>query len=408
MVAHVSATDIAFAMNAVMQGVFCGIWLLGSWVFGDVRRAALHWSAFAGLSTLSFLALIVAMHQQVSLPAEYLRALGNLFGMAAMLALHRGVRLFIAAALPTGAHALAFVIVLVVSWLGLTPAYAALRVSVNSAVLAVIALAIAADLYRYGRDVVRQRHTWLLVVPLVAAAAGFSLRGGRALWGAQSVATEMITDSTVNVVSAVVYMVVALTFHATLIGLVVGRILIDLRYRSRHDGLTGLLNRRAMEETLLGQMQRSRRTGEPFTVLMLDLDHFKTINDRHGHAAGDRALKHTAAALKAELREVDALGRFGGEEFLVLMPGATVETALPVANRLRTALLTDAPRVEGAALLLSVSIGVAQWREPAEEPSRLLMRADAALYHAKLRGRDCVVVDASDIEYTARMASARR
>lgn len=106
-----------------------------------------------------------------------------------------------------GAHALAFVIVLVVSWLGLTPAYAALRVSVNAAVLAAIALAIAADLYRYGRDVVRQRHTWLLAVPLVAAAAGFSLRGVRALWGAQSVAPEMITDSTVNLVSAVVYMV---------------------------------------------------------------------------------------------------------------------------------------------------------------------------------------------------------
>ncbi len=147
----------------------------------------------------------------------------------------------------------------------------------------------------------------------------------------------------------------------------VGRILIDLRYRSRHDGLTGLLNRRAMEETLPGQMQRSRRTGEPFTVLMLDLDHFKTINDRHGHAAGDRALKHTAAALKAELREVDAVGRFGGEEFLVLMPGATVETALPVAERLRTALLTNALGVEGATLLLSASIGIAQWREPAEE-----------------------------------------
>ena len=76
---------------------------------------------------------------------------------------------------------------------------------------------------------------------------------------------------------------------------------------------------------------------------MLDLDHFKTINDRHGHAAGDRALKHTAAALKAELREVDAVGRFGGEEFLVLMPGATVETALPVADRLRTALVSRRP-----------------------------------------------------------------
>ena len=407
MLPALSATDISYAMNAVMQGVFCGIWLLGSWVFGDVRRAALHWSAFAGLSTMSFLALIVALHQPVPLSAELLRALGNVFGLAAMLALHRGVRLFIDAPLPTGAHALALVIVLVVSWLGLAPERAALRVSVNSVVMAAIALAIAADLYRYGR-VVRRRHAWLLVLPLVAAAVGFSLRGVRAVWRAESVTTEMVADSTVNVVSAMGYMAIALTFHATLLGIVVGRILSDLRHRSRHDGLTGLLNRRAMEEALFSQMQRSRRTGEPFTVLMLDLDRFKTINDRHGHAAGDRALKHTAAALTAELREVDAVGRFGGEEFLIVMPGATVETALPVAERLRTALISDPPSIDDATLLLSASIGIAQWREPAEEPSRLLMRADAALYNAKVRGRDRVVVDPSDGESIAGLATARR
>jgi len=401
-----SAIDIAFAMNAVMQGVFCAIWLVGSWVFGDVRRAALHWSAFAGFSTLSFLAVIMALHQQVSLPAEHLRALGNLFGLAAMLSLHRGVRLFVSAPLPNGAHALAFIIVLVVSWLGLTPEHAALRVSVNAIVLAAIALSIAADLYRYGRDVVRQRHTWLLALPLVAAAVGFASWGVRALWLAQSLAPAMISDNSVSLVSAIAFMVIALTFHATLFGLVFGRIILDLRYRSHHDGLTGLLNRRAMEEVLLAQMQRSRRTGEPFTLLMLDLDHFKAVNDCHGHAAGDRALKHTAAALKAELRELDAVSRFGGEEFLVLMPGATVDTAFPVAERLRTALISHPPSIDGATVLLSASIGIAQWREPAEELSRLLMRADAALYQAKLRGRDCVAVDSLDNESIAHLDRA--
>ncbi|HEX4233997.1 MAG TPA: GGDEF domain-containing protein [Caldimonas sp.] len=407
MLTQLSSTDIAFAMNAVMQGVFCGIWLLGSWVIGDVRRAALHWSAFAALSAFSFVAFIVALHQPVPLPAEVLRALGNLLGVAAMLALHRGVRLFVDAPPPTRAYALVAAVVLVVAWLGLAPALAVLRVSVYSAVLTVIALAIAADLYRYGRDVAQRPPTWLLAAPLAAAAVGFSVRGVRALWNPESVAAEMTTDSALNVASAIAYLVIALTFHATLIGLVFGRLLADLRHRSRHDGLTGLLDRRAMEETLLAQVQRSRRTGEPFAVLMLDLDHFKTINDRHGHAAGDRALKHTAAVLKAELREIDSIGRFGGEEFLILMPGATVDTARPVAERLRTALLTGALRVEGETLLVSASIGIAQWREPAEEPSRLLMRADAALYGAKQRGRDCVVVEASETEPVARLTGGR-
>jgi diguanylate cyclase (GGDEF)-like protein len=404
MLAHLSATDIAFTMIAVLQGVFCGIWLLGSWVFGDDRRAELHWSAFAGLSALAFVGFTTAMHQPVPLPAEYLRALGNLSVLAAMIALHRGIGLFIDAPLPTRVHALAVVIVLVASWLGLAPEHAALRVSTMSAVLTVITLRSSVDLYRYGRDVVRQPHTWLLSAPLAAAAAMFFLRGVRVVLHPEAVATEMVNDSGVNIVSAIAYMVIMLTFHATLMGLVIGRLLAELRYRSRHDGLTGLLNRRAMEETLLAQVQRSRRTGEPFAVLMLDLDRFKTINDRHGHAAGDHALKHTAAVLKAELREVDAVGRFGGEEFLVLMPGATVETARPVAERLRTALVTNAPQIEGATVPLSASIGIAQWREPREEPSRLVMRADAALYHAKLRGRDCVVAEASETEPIARPA----
>ena len=159
-----------------------------------------------------------------------------------------------------------------------------------------------------------------------------------------------------------------------------------------------------MEETLLLQVQRSRRTGEPFAVLMLDLDHFKAINDQHGHAAGDRALKHTAMALRAEVREIDAVSRFGGEEFLVMMPGATVQTARPVADRLRGALGRDAPLVDDQPLPLSASIGIAQWREPDEEPSRLLMRADAALYAAKLRGRNCVVAEAAETLPDARLA----
>jgi diguanylate cyclase (GGDEF)-like protein len=396
MLAHLSATDIAFAMIAVIQGVLCVVWLLGAWVIGDVRRAAQHWAAFAGLSALSFVALVTALHLPVPSPGEELRAVGNLCGIAAMIALHRGIRLFVGGRLPRRAYALAVCAALIASALGLSPAYAALRVSVNSGVLTVVALSMALDLYRYGRDVVRRRHAWMLSLPLLAAAVGFSVRGVRAVWRPESVPTEMIADSALNVGSALAYVVIALAFHAALMGIVFGRLLADLRHRSRHDGLTGLLNRRAIEEALLAQVQRSRRSGEPFAVLMLDLDHFKAINDQHGHAMGDRALKHTAAVLRAEVREIDAVGRFGGEEFLVLMPGATIGTARPVAERLRGALERDMQQADALPMPLSASIGIAQWREPAEEPSRVLMRADAALYAAKTRGRNCVVAETTD------------
>jgi len=137
-------------------------------------------------------------------------------------------------------------------------------------------------------------------------------------------------------------------------------------------------------------MQCSRRSGQALCVLMLDLDHFKSINDRFGHGVGDRALKHAAGLLRGELRDVDRVARFGGEEFLVLLPGVDSAGARPVAERLRRC-LSDVPLVlEDATISISASIGIAQWGGAAEELSRWLVRADAALYQAKSQGRNCV------------------
>ncbi|MEO7009433.1 MAG: GGDEF domain-containing protein, partial [Caldimonas sp.] len=287
-----SATDLAFLMIGVMQGVLALVWLLGSLLAGELRRATLHWAAYAGWSAVSFAFLTAALLPDAPLHAEPLRALGNLSGIVALIALQRGIWLFVGKPLRVRGHLLLLAAVLVASYLGLSPSGGRIRVSVNSAVLVLLTLGMARDLHRHARDVLRLGSPWLLALPLLAAAAGFGLRGVRAALWPHSVAAEMITDSTLNVGSALSYMVIALALHAALMALVVGRLLADLRHRSRHDALTGLLNRRAMEEAMQRQMQRSRRTGETFSVLMLDLDHFKAINDRHGHIVGDHALKH--------------------------------------------------------------------------------------------------------------------
>ena len=386
-----SATDLAFVMIGVMQGVLALVWLLGSLLAGELRRATLHWAAYAGGSAVSFAFLTAALLPDAPLHAEPLRALGNLSGIVALIALQRGIWLFVGKPLRLRGHLLLLAAVLAASYVGLSPSGGSIRVSVNSAVLVLLTVGMARDLHRHARDELRLGWPWLLAVPLLAAAAGFGLRGVRAALWPESVAAEMTTDSALNVGSALSYMVIALALHAALMALVVGRLLADLRHRSRHDALTGLLNRRAMEESMQRQMQRSRRTGEIFSVLMLDLDHFKSINDRHGHVVGDRALKHAAALLKAGLREVDSLARFGGEEFLALMPGATLEASWPVAERLRAHLDANPLALESASVALSVSIGIAQWTDPAEDSSRLLIRADAALYRAKLHGRNCVI-----------------
>lgn len=158
---------------------------------------------------------------------------------------------------------------------------------------------------------------------------------------------------------------------------------------ARIDPLTGLYNRRWLDETLSTLIEHHRSRGGQLTLLMLDLDHFKRFNDTHGHLAGDHALITVASLLKQHIRVGDQAARFGGEEFLVLLPDTDSSVAKQIASRLRHA-------VRGAAILdhkgrplprITVSIGLAEWC--AEESARsLLDRADAALYRAKREGRD--------------------
>ena len=146
---------------------------------------------------------------------------------------------------------------------------------------------------------------------------------------------------------------------------------------ARTDSLTGLANRRALEETLVGELARADRSGQPLSVVMLDIDHFKAYNDRKGHQAGDGLLRELAAAWARELRTSDTLARFGGEEFLAVLPATDSAAASAVADRLRRAMPAAA----------TISAGVATW-ETHETMVDLVARADAALYEAKRLGRD--------------------
>ena len=397
MFATMSATEVAFALVAVMQAVLALVWLIGGGWAGEVRRAAWQWAAYAGLSALSFALLMLAMRSAeldpgALLRAELVRAAGNVSGVVAVMALRRGIWIFLGRSLVPSILPWLLVAVLLVAWLGLDPAMGALRVGFNSLVLTWLCLDIARALHLNARDVLHFRWPLLLVLPLLIAAIGYAQRGLSVLLDPASVAASMTTHSAVNVGSAFSYVVLALAFHAMLMVLVVARLVAQLHLISHRDGLTGLLNRRAMQEALEAQMRRSRRNGEAFVLMMLDADHFKAINDQHGHAVGDLVLKHLSTLLHSGMREVDRLARFGGEEFLVLLPGVTLAEAIPVAERLR-ALVAATPLADGdAAISVSVSVGIAEWVGATEDLSRLLVRADAALYQAKQRGCDRVAL----------------
>lgn len=163
----------------------------------------------------------------------------------------------------------------------------------------------------------------------------------------------------------------------------------NLRTLAMLDPMTGAASRIGIEDAASRAIAQAAATGEPLAVLMLDIDHFKSINDRYGHAAGDRALATAVAAWQAHLRAPDSLGRIGGEEFLAVCPDTPLAAALLVAGRLREA--TSAMRFPtiDPELRISVSIGVAQALH-GEARDSLFDRADAALYRAKQRGRDRV------------------
>ena len=158
------------------------------------------------------------------------------------------------------------------------------------------------------------------------------------------------------------------------------------------DELTGVFNRRRLDELLIEMFEHSTRLHEPLAVAMFDIDHFKSVNDSFGHPAGDRVLTEVAQLLENAVRDIDRLGRYGGEEFMVLLPGTVLDAAVTFAERARQEVETHQFEYDGGALARTISVGVAGWSHPRiHTPRQLVKAADEALYVAKSLGRNRVV-----------------
>jgi diguanylate cyclase (GGDEF)-like protein len=176
-----------------------------------------------------------------------------------------------------------------------------------------------------------------------------------------------------------------------------GRRIIELqeqiRALARRDALTGLLNRGAVLEVFTNEVVRARREHTPLSIIMVDFDHFKRVNDTYGHLAGDAVLREIARRMSEQVRPYDAVGRYGGEEFLLVLPNCAHDEAVEVAERLRVRAVSEPVVFEGTSITIAISLGLAcQARILSDEPEPLISAADAALYEAKRTGRNRVCV----------------
>lgn len=187
--------------------------------------------------------------------------------------------------------------------------------------------------------------------------------------------------------------IVALGYAALYYGKLADKTEDELRFKATHDRLTGVLNRGAVLDCLRNEMVRAVRGSERIGIIMGDIDHFKQINDQYGHVAGDRVIRDVAQQIQSSLRPYDMVGRYGGEEFLILLPGCDLQRAYTTANRLVFQIGSRVTRFNGEDIAVTMSIGVASFGD--EDPDRndlegVIQRADNALYLAKRNGRNRV------------------
>ncbi len=382
--------QIGLAMAFLQELVIALGWLTTGWLLNNVRRPALHWAGFSLLSGGSFLNFVVSAHAQL----ELVRLLGNTLFMGALLLQTRGLLLFTRQPLQDRLSIGALGLLMGALWLWPSHADAPWRVATISALSCLCCLWTAMVIFRYmRREIVRSRWMALFTLPSLLGAAVLAHRAVMALLEPERLIQASMAGTSISLTSAMLWVLLSLSLELTLFGLVIFKLGGQLRRAARHDRLTGLLNRHAMDDVLTLERQRARRMGPPFSALMVDIDHFKQVNDRLGHAAGDHTLRTVAQHLRRHLRATDVVSRWGGEEFLVLLPATSRAEASHLAEKLCEGVRRLPIPWGGEDLRCTVSIGVAQWRAAGDTSDALLARADQALYCAKNGGRDRVCVE---------------
>jgi diguanylate cyclase (GGDEF)-like protein len=260
---------------------------------------------------------------------------------------------------------------------------------------ALLSLLCARDIWSGGRALQPAWLTALLTLPFLLTGLLLLARTA-SLWWLPGAEGFLMQGSANKATLAWLYLLMTLMIALGLVSIVVMRLIARIHYMTLRDPLTDALNRRAFSaelQTLQAQVER----GQTHSLVMLDVDHFKRINDRLGHAAGDAALLHLVAVLQANMRELDRLGRLGGEEFCLLLPHTALDDASRVAQRMCEALRKQSLQWQGSPLDLTASFGVVACQPGDPQGDSTLALADWLVYRAKSAGRDRICVADPDL-----------
>jgi len=387
----VNDTSTLILALAVQQLLFaCGWWAQARSV-ATQRPALQHWSMSCVLTGLSLLLFSEAARRAAPDLAQVLR---NVALVAGTMVLRRGLLQFSRQGRRDREQALVFggYLVLLVL-LGTSDDAAARRTIVISAVMCWLLLRIAFELHRGARAEFGAPAVICVGGPLAAVGVAMGVRGVLAIARPDAAAASITVAAGFNVALLLTVAIVLAVFHFALGVLVTRRTVAELEHLSSHDSLTRLLNRRVFELRLAHEIALASRSAAPLGLLLIDIDHFKRVNDRLGHQAGDAVLREVADRLANAVRRSDVLARVGGEEFGVLLPDTDAPGIRQAAERLRLAVCGQPLASADGPLDVTVSVGASMRLSGESDAEAMLRRADQALYRAKAEGRDRTVFD---------------
>ncbi|HUN93795.1 MAG TPA: GGDEF domain-containing protein [Burkholderiaceae bacterium] len=378
-------------LTLAVSGIFCAGWLVVAALMREERPVALAWSAYSLLEGTSLVSVVAS-----SAGGAGPGVLGLVLALLSAGAANLGGDIFVhgrARYLRFWMAALLVAIGLQVLAPNLGGAEAALRVIGYDVSLLVL---LAAPLAIFARPLVTEfgRFGLLALTPLALMTSFAAFHVGRLLAVPGALATSTHAMASASAGWLLPAIVSSASFHLTWFALILGRQVGRARRLSRFDALTGLLQRNAFDVEMKRALALAHRHRQKLSVAFVDVDHFKRVNDVGGHRAGDRVLRQLAGVLQRAARASDRVGRWGGEEFVLVLPNTDAHGARIFAGRLQAAIRAEAIEVPAGCGPLSVSIGLATDEGNDVDCDALIGRADSAMYAAKHRGRDTAVTAA--------------